>query len=106
MIPGAASAQPAAGMQPQPNPGSIAGDRTTADIIVETLITWGVPVILRMVGDEIGPLIEAISVRQDKIYYVGVRHKEAAAFMAADTPSIPDDWLPASPPPAPAPSIL
>ena len=35
-----------------------------------------------MVGDGIGPLIEAISVRQDKIRYVGVRHEEAAAFMA------------------------
>jgi pyruvate dehydrogenase (quinone) len=35
-----------------------------------------------MVGDGIGPLIEAISVRQDKLRYVGVRHEEAAAFMA------------------------
>jgi pyruvate dehydrogenase (quinone) len=54
----------------------------TADIIVETLITWGVSVIFGMVGDGIGPLIEAISVRQDKIRYVGVGHEEAAAFMA------------------------
>jgi pyruvate dehydrogenase (quinone) len=30
----------------------------------------------------IGPLIEAISVRQDEIRYIGVRHEEAAAFMA------------------------
>jgi pyruvate dehydrogenase (quinone) len=35
-----------------------------------------------MVGDGIGPLIEAISARQDKIRYIGVRHEEAAAFMA------------------------
>ena len=69
-------------MQAQPNPPAIPGDRTTADIIVETLITWGVPVIFGMVGDGIGPLIEAISVRQDKLRYVGVRHEEAAAFMA------------------------
>jgi pyruvate dehydrogenase (quinone) len=82
MIAGTASAQPAAHVQPQPNPDGIAGDRTTADIIVETLITWGVPVIFGMVGDGIGPLIEAISVRQDEIRYVGVRHEEAAAFMA------------------------
>ena len=40
------------------------------------------PVIFGMVGDGIGPLIEAISVRQDQIRYVGVRHEEAAAFMA------------------------
>jgi pyruvate dehydrogenase (quinone) len=76
-----ASAQPAVA-PPQPNPPSIPGDRTTADIIIETLITWGVPVVFGMVGDGIGPLIEAISVRQDKIRYIGVRHEEAAAFMA------------------------
>jgi pyruvate dehydrogenase (quinone)/pyruvate decarboxylase len=79
---GAASAQSAAAVQPQPNPPAVAGDRTTADIIVETLIAWQVPIIFGMVGDGIGPLIEAISVRQDKIRYVGVRHEEAAAFMA------------------------
>ena len=69
-------------MEPQPNPSTMPADWTTADIIVETLIAWGVPVIFGMVGDGIGPLIEAISVRQDKIRYVGVRHEEAAAFMA------------------------
>lgn len=67
---------------PQPRPPTFSGDRTTADIIVETLIAWGVPVIFGIVGDGIGPLIEAISVRQDKLRYVGVRHEEAAAFMA------------------------
>ncbi|MBV9747261.1 MAG: hypothetical protein JO157_00450, partial [Acetobacteraceae bacterium] len=69
-------------VQPQPSPPSIASDRTTADIIVETLITWQVPVIFGIVGDGIGPLIEALSVRQDRIRFVGVRHEEAAAFMA------------------------
>jgi hypothetical protein len=39
---GGASAQPAAVVQAPAMP----GDRTTADIIIETLITWGVPVIL------------------------------------------------------------
>ncbi len=80
-----AAAQPSevmAAVQPQPSPPRIAGDRTTADIIIETLIAWGVPVIFGIVGDGIGPLIEAISVRQDKIRYIGVRHEEAAAFMA------------------------
>ena len=33
-------------------------------------------------GTESARLIEAISARQDKIRYVGVRHEEAAAFMA------------------------
>src|SRR6201995_685593 len=67
---------------PHPDPQSVPPDRTTADIIVETLITWQVPVIFGMVGDGIGPLIEGVSVRQDKIRYIGVRHEEAAAFMA------------------------
>jgi pyruvate dehydrogenase (quinone) len=83
ILTGVAAAEPAALVQAQPNPSSIAGDQTTADIIIETLITWGVSVIFGMVGDGIGPLIEAISVRQDKIRYIGVRHEEAAAFMAS-----------------------
>ena len=69
-------------IEPQPNPSTSPPEWTTADIIVETLIAWGVSVIFGMVGDGIGPLIEALSVRQDKIRYVGVRHEEAAAFMA------------------------
>jgi pyruvate dehydrogenase (quinone) len=69
-------------LAPQPNPATVSGKCTTADIIVETLIVWGVPVIFGIVGDGIGPLIEAISVRRDRIRYVGVRHEEAAAFMA------------------------
>ena len=82
ILTGTASAESAALVQAQPNPSSVAGDQTTADIIVETLITWGVSVIFGMVGDGIGPLIEAFSVRQDKIRYIAVRHEEAAAFMA------------------------
>ena len=78
----AAASETVAAVKRQPDPASFAGDRTTADIIVETLIAWGVPVIFGIVGDGIGPLIEAISVRQDRIRYVGVRHEEAAAFMA------------------------
>jgi pyruvate dehydrogenase (quinone) len=75
---GVSFAQPTGGVEAQLNPPSVAADRTTADIMVETQIAWGVPVIFGMVGDGIGPLIEAISVRQDKIRYVGVRHEEAA----------------------------
>jgi pyruvate dehydrogenase (quinone) len=56
---------------------------TTADIIVETLIAWGAPYVFGMVGDGINPLIEALRKRQDRIRYIGVRHEEAAAFMAS-----------------------
>ena len=52
ILTGTASAQSAALVQAQPNPSSVAGDQTTADIIVETLITWGVSVIFGMVGTE------------------------------------------------------
>ncbi len=82
---GAASAQPSMTQpdvtpQPTPRPGE---DMTTADILVETLITWGAPFVFGVVGDGIAPLIEAIRKRQDRIRYVGVRHEEAAAFMAS-----------------------
>jgi pyruvate dehydrogenase (quinone) len=55
----------------------------TADIIVETLITWGVTHAFGVVGDGINSIIEALRKRQDQIRYVPVRHEEAAAFMAA-----------------------
>ncbi len=36
-----------------------------------------------MVGDGINSIIEALRTRQDRIRYIGVRHEEAAAFMAS-----------------------
>jgi pyruvate dehydrogenase (quinone) len=60
-----------------------APDSTTADILVETLIAWGVPFVFGIVGDGINPVIEALRKRQDRIRYIGVRHEEAAAFMAS-----------------------
>lgn len=62
--------------QPAPN-------ATTADILVETLLTWGVTHVFGVVGDGINPVIEALRKRQDRIQYIGVRHEEAAAFMAS-----------------------
>ncbi|MCU1330102.1 MAG: pyruvate oxidase [Bryobacterales bacterium] len=55
---------------------------TTADIIVGTLIDWGVTHVFGLVGDGINGLLEALRKRQDQIQFVGVRHEEAAAFMA------------------------
>lgn len=57
--------------------------QTTADILVETLIAWDAPFVFGVVGDGINPVIEALRKRQDKIRYIGVRHEEAAAFMAS-----------------------
>jgi thiamine pyrophosphate-dependent acetolactate synthase large subunit-like protein len=54
----------------------------TSDILMETLIAWGAPFVFGIVGDGINPIIEALRKRQDRIRYIGVRHEEAAAFMA------------------------
>jgi pyruvate dehydrogenase (quinone) len=66
--------------QPSAEPNSATN---TADILVETLISWGAPFVFRILGDGINPLIEALRRRQDRIRHIGVRHEEAAAFMAS-----------------------
>lgn len=55
---------------------------TTADVIAESLIDWGVDVIFGLPGDGINGFIEALRQRQDRIKFVLVRHEEASAFMA------------------------
>src|ERR1700735_1987075 len=60
-----------------------AGDQTTSDIIVETLIAWGATHVFGLVGDGMAGLIEAVRKREGQIQYVGVRHEESAAFMAS-----------------------
>jgi pyruvate dehydrogenase (quinone)/pyruvate decarboxylase len=67
---------------PQPAP-AFGDDPNTADIVVETLIAWGVTHAFGVVGDGINSVIEALRKRQDKIRFIGVRHEEAAAFMAS-----------------------
>src|SRR4051812_31844425 len=65
--------------QPSKMPGE---DATTADILVDHLIDWGVTHVFGMVGDGINPIIDALRRRQDRVNFIGVRHEEAAAFMA------------------------
>lgn len=55
---------------------------TAADVLVETLMDWGVEVIFGLPGDGINGIMEALRTRQEKIRFVQVRHEEAAAFMA------------------------
>lgn len=55
---------------------------TTADILIERLMEWGVTEIFGLPGDGINGIMEALRKRQDKIRFVHVRHEEAAAFMA------------------------
>lgn len=55
---------------------------TAADVLIESLIDWGVDVIFGLPGDGINGIMEALRTRQDKIRFIHVRHEEAAAFMA------------------------
>ena len=55
---------------------------TAADILVETIIKWGVDTVFGIPGDGINGIMEALRVRQDRIRFFQVRHEEAAAFMA------------------------
>jgi len=61
----------------------VAENATTADVIIQTLLAWDVDHVFGMVGDGINPIIEALREHQDKIRFIGVRHEEAAAFMAS-----------------------
>src|SRR5438094_7840671 len=56
--------------------------QTAADVLVETLIDWGVQVIFGLPGDGINGVMEALRRRQERVRFVQVRHEEAAAFMA------------------------
>ena len=55
---------------------------TAADVLVETLLDWGVEVVFGLPGDGINGIMESLRIREDKIRFVQVRHEEAAAFMA------------------------
>jgi len=55
---------------------------TTADVLIERLIEWGVSVVFGLPGDGINGIMEALRKRQDRISFLQVRHEEAAAFMA------------------------
>src|SRR5437773_11824413 len=56
--------------------------RTTADVLADRLIDWGVRVVFGLPGDGINGIMEALRTRQDRITFVQVRHEESAAFMA------------------------
>ncbi|SDR51437.1 pyruvate oxidase [Paraburkholderia fungorum] len=79
--PAASSGQPvSAAPQPPFSPGDNA---STAEVVVQTLLAWNVDHVFGMVGDGINPLIEALRRHRDTIRFIGVRHEEAAAFMAS-----------------------
>jgi thiamine pyrophosphate-dependent acetolactate synthase large subunit-like protein len=53
-----------------------------ADILIDTLISWGVDTVFGLPGDGINGIMEAIRTRQDRVRFIQVRHEESAAFMA------------------------
>src|SRR5579872_4794569 len=55
---------------------------TAGDILVESLLQWGVDTIFGIPGDGINGVMEALRKRQDQIRFIQVRHEESAAFMA------------------------
>src|SRR5579862_8210481 len=56
--------------------------KNASDILVETIMDWGVDTIFGLPGDGINGVFEALRTRQDKIHFIQVRHEEAAAFAA------------------------
>jgi pyruvate dehydrogenase (quinone)/pyruvate oxidase len=55
---------------------------TAGDVLVQTLIDWGVDTIFGIPGDGINGIIEAMRKRRDILRFIQTRHEEAAAFMA------------------------
>jgi pyruvate dehydrogenase (quinone) len=55
---------------------------TAADVLIETLLDWGVDTVFGLPGDGINGLMESLRTHQDQIRFIQVRHEESAAFMA------------------------
>src|SRR5215211_6176295 len=55
---------------------------TAADVLVESILDWGVDTVFGLPGDGINGIMEALRTRQDRVRFIQVRHEEAAAFMA------------------------
>jgi len=56
---------------------------TASDVLVESLLDWGVEVVFGLPGDGINGFVEALRKHNNKIRYIHVRHEETAAMAAA-----------------------
>ena len=56
--------------------------QTAGDILVETIMDWGVDTVFGLPGDGVNGIIEAFRKRRDQIRFIQTRHEESAAFMA------------------------
>src|SRR6185503_16203661 len=52
------------------------------DVLVQSLVNWGVDTVFGIPGDGINGIIESLRRRQSEIKFIQTRHEEAAAFMA------------------------
>ena len=68
------------GLEPEPS-----RTRTVTDVMVETMVNWGVKRVFGMVGHSNLGLSDAIRLQSEKsaIGFIGVRHEGAAAFAAS-----------------------
>lgn len=57
-------------------------EQTLSEVLVDTLVAWGVDHIFGLPGDGINGFVEALRVNQERVKLVQVRHEESAAFMA------------------------
>src|SRR5690349_21708828 len=55
---------------------------TAADVLVETILAWGVDTVYGLPGDGINCIMVGLRQRLDRIRFFQVRHEETAAFMA------------------------
>jgi pyruvate dehydrogenase (quinone) len=60
----------------------VPGGRNGSDVLIDSLLAWGVDTIFGLPGDGINGVMEAIRRRQGKIRFIQVRHEESAALMA------------------------
>ncbi|MDX1468796.1 MAG: thiamine pyrophosphate-binding protein [Acidimicrobiia bacterium] len=66
---------------PEPEP----RDRTVSDVLVETMVNWGVTHVFGMVGNSNLGFADALREAEDRgdLTYVGIRHEGAASFAAS-----------------------
>jgi thiamine pyrophosphate-dependent acetolactate synthase large subunit-like protein/nitrite reductase/ring-hydroxylating ferredoxin subunit len=68
------------GLEPEPE-----RERTVSDVMVETMVRWGVTHVFGMVGHSNLGLADAIRVREEAgdLTYIAIRHEGAASFAAS-----------------------
>jgi pyruvate dehydrogenase (quinone)/pyruvate oxidase len=56
---------------------------TASDVLIESLLDWGVEVIFGLPGDGINGFVESLRTHKNRIRYIHVRHEETAAMAAS-----------------------